>query len=209
MINYKLTYFDGRGPAETGLFLFVVAGEDFEDVRVTFDDWPKLKEDMPFGQLPVLDIDGKQLCQSFAIVRYLAKQFCYAGKNAWEEAWVDSIGDQFKDFFYNEIRPYIRTLLGFEKGDLAALERNIVPAHEKRFTFMTNILKNNPLGYLVGDSLTWADLYLAETATWNKKFPNLYDGFPVVMITVKEHVEKIRSIPELKKYIENRPDTIF
>nr|CDJ94827.1 Glutathione S-transferase domain containing protein [Haemonchus contortus] len=205
MINYKLTYFDGRGPAEIIRQLFVVAGEDFEDVRVTFDDWPKLKEGMPFGQLPVLEIDGKQLCQSFAIVRYLAKQFGYAGKNAWEEASVDAIGDQFKDFFYNEIRPYIRTLLGFEKGDLAALEKSIVPAHGELFTFMTNFLKNNPSGYLVGDSLTWADLYLAETATWNKKFPNLYDGFP----EVKAHVEKIRSIPELKKYIENRPDTIF
>ncbi|VDO84943.1 unnamed protein product [Haemonchus placei] len=77
MINYKLTYFDGRGPAEIirQEKIVTVAGEDCEDVRVTFGDWPKLKEDMPFGQLPVLDIDGKQLCQSFAIVRYLAKQF--------------------------------------------------------------------------------------------------------------------------------------
>ncbi|KAK6037883.1 hypothetical protein COOONC_24612 [Cooperia oncophora] len=59
--------------------------------------------------------------------------------------------------------------------------------------------------YLVGDSLTWVDLLLAETATIAQKFPQVYDGFP----EVKAHAEKIRSIPELKKWLETRPDTIF
>ncbi|KAK6029899.1 hypothetical protein OSTOST_03976 [Ostertagia ostertagi] len=59
--------------------------------------------------------------------------------------------------------------------------------------------------YLVGDSLTWVDLLVAEMATWTKKFPTLYDGFP----EVKAHAEKIRSIPALKKWIETRPDTVL
>ncbi|PIO60217.1 hypothetical protein TELCIR_18292 [Teladorsagia circumcincta] len=60
-------------------------------------------------------------------------------------------------------------------------------------------------GYFVGDSLTWVDLLVADSATLTKKFPTLYDGFP----EVKAHAEKIRSIPELKKWIETRPDSDY
>ncbi|KAK5965484.1 Glutathione S-transferase [Trichostrongylus colubriformis] len=211
MVHYKLTYFAGRGLGEAIRQLFVVAGKDFEDVRITFEEWPKHKAEMPFGQLPVLDVDGKQLCQSHAILRYLARNFGYAGKDAWEQAQVDAIGDQVKDFFV-EIRPYFMSLNGFEKGDVVkdtfqeALGRDLfVPGHHKFYALMTRILKNNKSGYLVGDSLTWADLLLAETATHAEKFPNIYDGFP----EVKAHAEKIRSIPALKKWIETRPKTIF
>ncbi|PIO71457.1 glutathione S-transferase protein [Teladorsagia circumcincta] len=205
MVHYRLTYLPFRGLAEISRQIFVVAGKDFEDVRYTFEEFAKHKDEMPFGQVPVLEVDGKQLAQSHTIARYLAKEFGYAGKNAWDEALVNSIADQQKDLLF-EIRPYFRVLLGFEKGDLNALGKDLfVPSHHKFFTFITKFLKNNKSGYLVGDSLTWVDLLVAEIATWAKKFPTLYDSFP----EVKAHAEKIRSIPALKKWIETRPDTIL
>nr|CDJ94823.1 Glutathione S-transferase domain containing protein [Haemonchus contortus] len=204
MVHYKLTYLTLRGLCEVNRQIFVVAGKEFEDKRYTFDEFAKHKAEMPFGQVPVLEVDGKKLAQSHAIARYLAKQFGYAGKNAWDEALVNSIADQQKDLM-SEIRPYFKVLLGFEKGDLNALGKDVfIPAHHKFFTFITPFLKNNKSGYLVGDSLTWADLLVAEAATWTKQFPNLYDGFP----EMKAHAEKIRSIPALKKWIETRPDTV-
>lgn len=45
---------------------------------------------MPFGQLPVLDVDGKKIHQSTAICRYLAKQFGLVGKNDWENLEIDA-----------------------------------------------------------------------------------------------------------------------
>ena len=30
---------------------------------------------MPKGQLPVLEVDGKKLCESFAIARYIAREY--------------------------------------------------------------------------------------------------------------------------------------
>ncbi|KAK6738220.1 hypothetical protein RB195_020369 [Necator americanus] len=60
--------------------------------------------------------------------------------------------------------------------------------------------------YLIGDSLTFVDLYLAEhTSEMVKKVPTLYDGFP----EIKAHAEKIRSIPALKEWINTRPVTNF
>ena len=39
MPQYKLTYFQLRGKAEAIKMTFAVAGVDFEDVRVSMEDW--------------------------------------------------------------------------------------------------------------------------------------------------------------------------
>ncbi|RCN48919.1 glutathione S-transferase protein [Ancylostoma caninum] len=175
MVHYKLTYFDARGAAEIIRQIFVLAGQEYEDVRLSRDDWPKHK-------------DG------------------FAGKCPFEEALVDSIADQYKDFI-NEVRPCLMVLMGFAEGDLDKLTKELLlPGREKFFGFMTKFLKDSKSGYLVGDSLTFADLYLAETsAEFAKKFPTIYDGFP----EVEAHAEKVRSNPALKKWIEIRPETKF
>ncbi|PIO66208.1 glutathione S-transferase protein [Teladorsagia circumcincta] len=150
MVQYKLTYFDGRGAAEVARQVFVLAGQNFTDVRLTHEEWPKHKAEMPFGQMPVLEVDGKKLPQSHAIVRYLARQFGFAGKSAWEEAQVDAIADQHKDFL-NEVRPYFLVLMGMNKGDVDAMAKDVFePARQKFFTIITKILKENKTeGYLV------------------------------------------------------------
>jgi glutathione S-transferase len=55
----KLTYFDApvsRGE-ECRLALHL-AGIDFEDVRIAAAAWPALKEQMPYGGMPVLELPG-------------------------------------------------------------------------------------------------------------------------------------------------------
>ncbi|KIH48781.1 glutathione S-transferase protein [Ancylostoma duodenale] len=75
MVHYKLTYFPVRGAGECARQIFALAGQEFEDVRLTKEQFAPVKPNMPFGQLPVLEVDGKQLAQSLAICRYLARQF--------------------------------------------------------------------------------------------------------------------------------------
>ena len=53
---------------------------------------------VPFGKLPLLEVDGKQMPQSLAICRYLAKQFGLNGSNDWEDAEIDAIVDTITDF---------------------------------------------------------------------------------------------------------------
>jgi glutathione S-transferase len=67
----KLTYFDIAGAGERVRLSFVLAKVPFEDDRVKFPDWGALKPTTPYGQLPLMSIDGgKTMTQSDAMVRY-------------------------------------------------------------------------------------------------------------------------------------------
>jgi len=52
---------------------------------------------MPFGQVPVLDVDGQILAQSNTISRYLARKHGLAGKDEWEQAQADMYADNIND----------------------------------------------------------------------------------------------------------------
>ena len=41
--KYRLTYFNSRGFAETARMLFALADVDFEDRRMTREEWPAIK----------------------------------------------------------------------------------------------------------------------------------------------------------------------
>jgi glutathione S-transferase len=67
---------------------------------------------MPFGQVPVLEFDGKLLSQSYAIARYIARQHGLAGQGDWEQAQVDMYADCIKDFMISnqQLLPSFRLL---------------------------------------------------------------------------------------------------
>lgn len=101
MPAYKLYYFNLRGRAELARLLFAHAGVEYEDVRFDRDsEWPTTyKPKMPFGQCPVLEVDGKMLAQSHTIGRYLARKFGLAGKDEWEQAQADMYADCLMDLW--------------------------------------------------------------------------------------------------------------
>ncbi|NXP75691.1 HPGDS synthase, partial [Ramphastos sulfuratus] len=53
---------------------------------------------IPFGKLPVLEVDGVVIHQSLAIARYLAKESGLAGQTPVEQALADAIVDTLDDF---------------------------------------------------------------------------------------------------------------
>jgi glutathione S-transferase len=74
MPSYKLTYFGIAGAAEKVRLGFVLAGVEFEDVRIGFDAWAEMKKTTKFGQLPILSIDnGEPIAQSGAMLRYVGR----------------------------------------------------------------------------------------------------------------------------------------
>uniref|UniRef100_F1LBG7 Glutathione S-transferase 1 n=1 Tax=Ascaris suum TaxID=6253 RepID=F1LBG7_ASCSU len=95
MSQYKLTYFNIRGLGEGARLIFHQAGVEFEDNRLSREDWPSLKPSTPFGQLPLLEVDGEVLAQSTAIFRYLGRKFggfffeVWPGRHQWKRRrWI-------------------------------------------------------------------------------------------------------------------------
>ena len=58
---------------------------------------PSLKPSLPFGQLPVLEIDGVTIGQSMAIARFLANEYGIAGSSNLVKAQVDEVVDVMND----------------------------------------------------------------------------------------------------------------
>ena len=73
--SIKLSYFDIEGVAEPVRLALTLAGIDFEDIRIKFPDWPELKAKTPYGQLPILELNGngKLHTQSGAMLRFCGR----------------------------------------------------------------------------------------------------------------------------------------
>merc|ERR1711976_446795 len=70
MPNVKLTYFNLRARGEPCRLLLAHGGIKYEDNRIAppwdpTSTWASLKPTTPFGQLPVLNWDGVEICQYF------------------------------------------------------------------------------------------------------------------------------------------------
>lgn len=51
----------------------------------------------PFGQLPVLEVNGKRLCQSLAICHYLGSKYDLLHGDVWEDSQLLAIGCSLQD----------------------------------------------------------------------------------------------------------------
>lgn len=52
---------------------------------------------MPYGQVPVLEVDGKKIAQSLTICRYAGNLAKLSGNNPLENAEIDAVVDSFAD----------------------------------------------------------------------------------------------------------------
>uniref|UniRef100_A0A1I7TSG1 glutathione transferase n=1 Tax=Caenorhabditis tropicalis TaxID=1561998 RepID=A0A1I7TSG1_9PELO len=209
MPQYKLYYFNLRGWAEPARQLFKLAHVEFEDVRIEngTPEWEDLKPKTPFGQLPFLSVDGFEIPQSAAILRYLGKKFGFAGKTPEEEAWVDAIVDQFKDFV-SPLRQIIMAQRGGNSDEIQRVQKEVFePARDGFIKILNGILEKSKSGFLVGDGVTWADLVIADIVTTMEKL-SVFDVELGENQKLIAHREKVNSIPEIKEHNEKRPDAV-
>ncbi|CAJ0570502.1 unnamed protein product, partial [Mesorhabditis spiculigera] len=205
--KYILTYFYFRAKGENIRQLLQLAGVEFEDRRIQWEQWPHIKKEMPFAQMPVLECEEGQLAQSKAIGRFLTRKYGFAGSNDWEAARIDALVDQFEDFF-QEIRPFYRTYNKIIEGDLDNVYETIVqPARDKHLPLFSKFLDENPSGFLVGSKLSWIDTQLADHLY---TFMNYSKGdYTAQYPQLAAFKERIHATPRLREWIKDRPKTVI
>ncbi|KAI6212680.1 hypothetical protein M3Y94_00054900 [Aphelenchoides besseyi] len=157
MVKYVFHYLNVRGLGECARLILHYAGCEFEDHRMEFAELNK--DELPFGKVPVLEVDGKKLPESFAINRYLAKQTGLGGSDDFESAEIDSIAYLWKDFL-DAILPFILVVMGRRKGDKEQMrEEHLNPALNHYIPIFERLLKESDNGYLHSSGLSWADFF--------------------------------------------------
>jgi glutathione S-transferase len=140
--SVKLSYFDVDGLGEPLRYALTMAGVDWEDHRVAREDWPQLKPSLTYGQLPCMHVDGKQLNQSTAILRYIGAALDTSGSlypaEPLQRAKIDSLVAQVGDMMtgrmvykYGERFGYPSSVLS-DEAKVAAEEywlANTLPRH--------------------------------------------------------------------------------
>jgi glutathione S-transferase len=198
---FTLFYFNVKALAEPIRFLFAYGGQEYEDVRVTRDEWPALKPTMPMGQMPVLEVDGRRVHQSISMARYVAKRVGLAGDTDWENLIIDTAVDTVNDF-----RLKI-AVVSYEPDDEVkekkqiTLTTEVIPFYLEK---LEAIVKENN-GHLALSKLTWADVYLAgivEYLNYMVKGDILekYAG-------LKGLVQSVYDLEPIKAWLEKRPVT--
>ena len=69
----------------------------FEDVILTGDAWSSLKRETPWGQVPVLEVDGKMLAQSRTIMAYVGRVTGLHPEDPFAAAKVDEFCDTVEE----------------------------------------------------------------------------------------------------------------
>merc|ERR1712098_114757 len=215
----ELIYFDlrGWGRGEVPRLMLHYAGKEFLDTRIpTWQDpqhWLALKPTTPWGTLPILKYGDLKLGQSLTIMRFLAKELNLAGKNLNESAQCDELGDVLQDLinswvplYFGKVNEVLHQLKegkppNFsrdEEGLKRHYETTVPPVLEK----IEKILVSRGGEFLVGGSLSWADIFLFSYCEGLlMASPQTLDKVPGISGLIK----RVGQLPGIKKYLKNRP----
>ncbi|KOB75653.1 Glutathione S-transferase sigma 3 [Operophtera brumata] len=124
---------------------------DFFDYRIDYQSWPdkKIKDSLPYGQLPLYHEGGRVLHQSLAIARYLAANSPLLPSDPWEQAVLDAAVLTIYDYHK---RKQLQFLSWADIIFVGIIETS-------NFYFKTNIEKNYPeITELIRKKLQYFDL---------------------------------------------------
>lgn len=103
--------FMSRGRGQVVRLLWIDAGIAFDDVRYNNDEYPeykrtKIAEMNPNATIPVVELNGRILVQSYAMLRHFARLLGkYEGENEEERYWADAMCDLTIDCMLSPFSP--------------------------------------------------------------------------------------------------------
>uniref|UniRef100_A0A914E0I0 glutathione transferase n=1 Tax=Acrobeloides nanus TaxID=290746 RepID=A0A914E0I0_9BILA len=162
--------------------------------------------EMPFGQVPALEIDGVMLPESHAIGRYLAKKFGLIGADDLEAAQIDALLSHFEEFFKESILPM---LAGFKEGEGDKdkfYNEKFLPDCATELPKFEKYIQDAGNGFYFKSGLTWADFQLCHFWYFlDNAFPGFFERHPIL----KQAAEKFYELPKIKEYYEKHAHKFF
>ncbi|KAL5278399.1 HPGDS family protein [Megaselia abdita] len=199
--SYTLFYFNVKALAEPLRYLFAYGALEYEDVRVTRDEWPALKPSMPMGQMPVLEVNGKRVHQSISMAEFLGKTVGLGGNDPWEDLQIESVVNTVNDFRLKIAVVTYEPDDQIKEKKLITLNKEVVPFYLEK---LEQTVKDNE-GYFALKRLTWADVYFAGILDYMNYMAkrDILDVYP----SLKELVDKVNNLEPIKEWIAKRPQT--
>ncbi|CDF35921.1 Glutathione S-transferase [Chondrus crispus] len=208
MPEIKLTYFDMRGRAEASRLALVVGEIPFEDERVVFDHWKEAKPKTPYAALPMLTVDGMQVAQSDAILRYCGKLAGLYPSDPLEAAKVDEVGGVIDDVTHAmyRYRGDDKDKLREERDKFSKVDvPRYVGALEKRL----EAFGDGP--WAVGGNMTIADLHICHLVTnircgmLDFVDKDLLEGY----VRIVKSYSAVMEHPKVTEWYEKKPVKMF
>ncbi len=191
--------------AEMSRLALFIGEIEFEDLRPSREEIAKMKTEgiLPFGQLPVLQVDGKTIAQTGAIARFCGKlSGLYPTENDFYAAKVDEVIDLATDITA-KIRPALIEKDTEKKMEMRReLSETVLPHW---LGFLETLLEDNGRsGYFVDDSLTVADLAAWRLCGWISG--GIIDGIPETILDtsplLNAHHNYISNLPKVAEWLE-------
>ena len=205
MTTPTLTYFKGWGLAEQSRWLLAYGAEvsvgvthtgpTFRNVALSsFSEFDKLRNDgsLPFGQLPLLEMDGFKISQSQAMIRYIAKRSGLAGGTLAEQVRCDMIAEAVKDARLGVVK------WPFSPDKDAHLNDFVAPLIAKWYPKFDAMIADDK-------ELTYAHILIAEmVSSYDLMFES--KGVPPPSAdyeNLKDLTAKVVGLPQMKEYLES------
>jgi glutathione S-transferase len=196
MPKLTLVYFDVKGSAEPIRLALRLGGVPFEDRRILPDEFMDIKPGLPFGQLPILEVDGEVLPQSAAILRFVGRLTGHYPTSPLLAARCDAVMDGMVDI-QQAIRPCIYEQSPARRYKmLDELREATLPLWLGHFEKLLNEAGGQ---YFVDGRLTIADLAVFGRVDFLKQGvlngvpSSILDQFPLL----NDHHDRIRSLPDV------------
>jgi prostaglandin-H2 D-isomerase / glutathione transferase len=207
MVDYELVYFNGMGRAELTRLIFAAAGVKYKDTRISKSDWESYKPQSPTGSLPYLVYKNIKIPTSTAIARFAARQFDLAGTDIIEETKCDAVIETLAEIVDSYVLDVMKTSHeDTNKKEAAASEWLSKTGFEKTVELEKLVAAYGSNGYSVGNSLTWADLYIFHlVTTLLLQNPKILKACPLI----SDITSNVHSNERIKNWLSLRPETDF
>lgn len=200
MPQLKLTYFDMHGGrAEPVRLALHIGGVSFEDHRFTHGQFAEIRKTTPFGQVPVLEVDGVQVTQTDSMLRYAGRLTGLYPDDTYQALLCDEVMFVVEEAGI-KMGPTFRMTGDEQKEARLALVNGSIPVYLR---WLAQQLAMHGGAFFAGGSLSVADLkvFVDIRGLNSGRFDHIpSDLVEQVAPSLNAHMERIAHLPAVQAY---------